>query len=168
MVEIVASRDFDTFSEKEQIRILCFMYGTINSTYYNSQLPHDTDIRIHILQSSIGARCMRPDPGDSQYRIEFNQSVICEKPFSDHRVWPYYLEDTMAHEMVHLFNRIHDIQDVNSVFKDGRFTVFGYHNKYFKKAAIEHGQSCKRTNGRIGFSDTHLITYFPLESWMME
>lgn len=168
MAEIVASKDFNEFPYEEQIRILRYMYDVINNTYYDSQLPLDTTIRINIISSSTVARCMTINPIKLHHRIEFNQLIINESPYTDYRVWPCFLENTMAHEMVHLFNRIHDIQDVNSVFKDGKFTVFGYHNKYFKKAAIEHGQSCKRTNGRIGFSDTHLITYFPLESWMME
>lgn len=169
MVEIVASRDFNEFSYEEQIRILRYMYDVINNTYYDSQLPHDTNIRLNIIASNAAARYRKPDaydPNASQPCIEFNELIVCEKPFSDHRVWACFIEDTMAHEMIHLFNDIHNIQDVNNVFKDGKFTVLGYHNKHFKKTAIEHGQTCERLDGRNGFSKTHLTTYFPLESWM--
>lgn len=169
MPDIKANRDFDKFSYEEQIRILRYMYDFINSKYYNSQLPHDIDIRIHIMSSNTAARYKKPDiydPAASQHRIEFNELIICKKPFSHHDVWVSFLEDTISHEMVHLFNGIRGIHDVNTVFKDGKFTVLGYHNKYFKKTVLEHGQTCERLDSRNGFSDTHLIIHFPLESWI--
>lgn len=171
MPDFEANRDFDKFSYEEQIRILRYMYDFINSKYYDSQLPHDIDIRIHIMSSNTTARYKKPDtydPAASQHRIEFNELIICKKPFSHHNVWVSFLEDTISHEMVHLFNGIHDIHDVNTVLKDGKFTVLGYHNKHFKKAAIEHGQTCEKRNGRDGFNLTHLITHFSLEPWMIK
>ena len=162
MSKIQAVRDFETFSEEEQIKILRFMYDTINRTYYDSELPQDIDIRICVLSQDTNARYKKPDmydPTASRHRIEYNQLNICEKPFSHRDVWVSFLEDVTAHEMIHLFNHIRGITDVTL----GK----GYHNRFFKKAAIEHGQICERSNGRNGFSDTHLITHFPLKPWMV-
>lgn len=171
MTVIKANKDFNKFSYEDQIIILRYMYDTINATCYNSQLPTNTDIRICLISSNAAARYKKPDPytlTESHPRIEFNERIICRNPFSHHDSWISFLEDIMAHEIVHLFNDVHGIQDVNNTFKDGRFTVYGYHNKHFKRTAIEHGQTCKRLDGRNGFSDTHLIAHFPLERWMIQ
>lgn len=183
MPDIKVNRDFDKFSYEEQIRILRYMYDFINCRYYNSQLPHDIDIRIHIMSENVVARYIRPDAYTptvkmiQQYNsgtieslpqqgIMFNELIICREPFSHRNVWLSFLEDTMAHEMVHEYDILHDIEDANWKMKNGKFTVLGYHNSFFKKTAIEHGQTCKKSNSRNGFNLTNLITHFPLESWM--
>lgn len=54
---------------------------------------------------------------------------------------------TLLHEMVHLFNKMNDVQDCS---RSGT-----YHNKRFKTAAEEHGLVVHKTS-KYGFSKTEL------------
>lgn len=58
---------------------------------------------------------------------------------------PVDIASTLLHEMVHLYNKMHDVNDCS---RGGK-----YHNKKFQMAAESHGLKCEK-DSRYGFSQT--------------
>lgn len=79
------------------------------------------------------------DSEDGYYEINISAEYL-NRPFAE-------ISETMLHEMAHLYNLQHQIQDTS---RSGK-----YHNKHFKEAAEAHGLICSSVP-KYGLADTKL------------
>ena len=68
--------------------------------------------------------------------------------------------DTLLHEMVHIYCRVHEIREVSN--------GTAYHNKKFKEIAEAHGLTCVYTGSRYGWNTKpgdNIVEYAIEKGW---
>lgn len=105
------------------------MFDIFNSHFYNGELIKPViTIQSNGRKKNVLGWCTRGRVWkDKEENLYYEINMSAEYLFED----IYELSDTLLHEMAHLFNSQHNIQDVS---RSG-----GYHNKRFKETAENHG-----------------------------
>lgn len=130
------------------------MYNAINEDFWGSELPPV----IVTVQSRPGTygHSSRAKVWQRKEDSLFEINVAAE-------VLSFPIEetiDTLLHEMVHIFCRVHDIKEVSN--------GTAYHNKKFKAIAESHGLNCIYTGSRYGWNTTPsdaLVAYAIKKGW---
>lgn len=130
------------------------MYNSLNTDFWDGELPQV----IVTVQSKPGtyghssrARVWQRKE-DSLFEINIAAEVLAE-PIEE-------TIDTLLHEMVHIYCRLHEIKEVSN--------GASYHNKKFKEIAEKHGLSCIYTGSRAGWNTTpgdNLVEYAIEKGW---
>lgn len=129
------------------------IYNSLNTDFWSGELP----VPIITVQSKPGtyghcttAKVWRRSD-DATYELNISAETL-NYPLED-------LIDTMLHEMVHLYCREHDIQEVS---RGGK-----YHNGTFKRIAETHGLICYK-EGQYGWNTKpgdNLVEYALSNGW---
>lgn len=129
---------------KPMIQTLENLFGVFNKRFFNGEL--ETPV-ITIAPDTCRAygwfttwRAWKETDnkdGEGYYEITVTADYLDRDPVD--------IAATLLHEMIHLYNRMHDINDCS---RGGK-----YHNKKFKTAAESHGLICEK-NSTYGFSQT--------------
>ena len=130
------------------------MYNALNTDFWSDELPQV----IVTVQSKPGTygHSSRAKVWQRKEDSLFEINVAAE-------VLSYPIEetiDTLLHEMVHIFCRVHEIKEVSN--------GTAYHNKRFKEIAESHGLSCVYTGSRYGWNTQpgdNLIEYAIEKGW---
>lgn len=130
------------------------MYNSLNSDFWNDELPPV----IITVQSKPGTygHSSRAKVWQRKEDSLFEINVAAE-------VLSFPIEetiDTLLHEMVHIYCRVHEIREVSN--------GTAYHNKIFKEIAQSHGLTCVYTGSRYGWNTTpgdNLIEYAIDRGW---
>lgn len=124
------------------------LFSCINERYFNSALPKPV-----ITLSQRGTKAVKGWCTEETVWAETNANQIPER-YYEINICPEYLNrpieeiaEIMLHEMVHLFNIIHGIQDCSN---NGQ-----YHNKHFKESAEQYGLNVERVQN-YGYAQTSL------------
>lgn len=130
------------------------MYNALNTDFWNNELP-PVIVTVQSKPGTYGhssrAKVWQRKE-DSLFEINVGAEVLS-----------YPIEetiDTLLHEMVHIYCRVHEIKEVSN--------GTAYHNKRFKAIAEAHGLTCIYTGSRYGWNTTpgdNLIEYAIEKGW---
>lgn len=132
---------------RENIKNIEYLFDCFNRKFYNNELekpvitmiPNASAKKLALGWCSTKKFWINKDSNEGYYEIS-----ICPE-FMDRNI--YEISETLLHEMVHLYNVQHDIQDCS------RNNT--YHNKKFKQLAEEKGLQIS-FNKKYGWHDTKL------------
>lgn len=130
------------------------MYRQLNADKFNGELEEPI-ITIQSTPRAYGhVTCGKVWKSKDSFRYELNIGAgTLDRPIES-------VVSTLLHEMVHIYNLMHDIQDCS------RGNT--YHNKKFRDKAVEVGLVIERDD-RIGWSITspseELIEYIIMQGW---
>ena len=130
------------------------MYNSLNTDFWNDELP----AVIVTVQSKPGTygHSSRAKVWQRKEDSLFELNVAAE-------VLSFPIEetiDTLLHEMVHIYCRLHEIREVSN--------GSAYHNKRFKEIADGHGLTCVYTGSRYGWNTKprdNLVEYAIEKGW---